>query len=275
MPFPLAPRVIYAINPLDEVICQFRFPTILKIDAEPPAAFQELIRADYPNYELKAGVKLPSGLPPELAQSIFADFPVAGQKSHAFGSRDGVWRLTLNRQTLGLACGEYERWEYFKSRLAGPFDALLHSYAPAYFTRIGLRYRNVVRRSELGSADAPWSEFLQPWASGVLGASGVGSETHGTQTLCVIHLPNAGQVQLRLALAVEERPAGNERTEREEVFMIDSDFFTDQETEPPHALDRLDAFHEQAGRLFRWCITDRLHAALRPGVVPALANPTG
>jgi uncharacterized protein (TIGR04255 family) len=263
--------VIYAVNPLDEVICQLRFPPILRIDAEPPAAFQELIRADYPNYELKAGVKLPPGIPSELAQSFAADFPLGGTKSHVFGSRDGVWKLTLNRQAMALTCGAYERWERFKERLAGGFDALMGSFAPAFFSRIGLRYRDVIRRSELGLQDVPWGQLLKPWVSGVLGASGVEAETYGTETVCGLQLPDTiGRVQLRFGIAIEERPADNERKEREEVFMIDSDFFEEKETEPPHVINRLNAFHEQAGRLFRWCIADRLHDALRPGPVPPL-----
>lgn len=263
MPFPPAPRVIYEINPLDEVVCQLRFPPILKIDAEPPAAFQELIRADYPTYEHKSAVKLPPGLPPNLV----ADFPLSGPKTHVFGTRDDVWRLSLTRQTIALTCGDYKQWERFKERLTGPFDALKRSYAPAYFSRIGLRYRDVFRPSDLGLQGVPWGELLQPWLCGVLGAGGVAQDTYGTETVCGINLPDGlGRVQLRFGLAIEARRADNE--EQEEVFLIDSDFFTDQETEPPHVIDRLDAFHEQAGRLFHWCITERLHAALRPGPVP-------
>ena len=38
------PRCIYRKNQLAEVICQLRFPEILKISAEAPVAFQEAIR---------------------------------------------------------------------------------------------------------------------------------------------------------------------------------------------------------------------------------------
>lgn len=44
-------RVIYAKRQLVEVICQLRFPEILKIDVSEPADFQERIRRDYPQYE--------------------------------------------------------------------------------------------------------------------------------------------------------------------------------------------------------------------------------
>ena len=57
MPFPDATRVIFDANPLDEVICQVKFPPILRIETD-PAAFQDQIRAEYPNYESKPTVKL-------------------------------------------------------------------------------------------------------------------------------------------------------------------------------------------------------------------------
>ena len=50
MPFPNVPRVTYRNNPLVQVICQLRFPPILKIDAEVPADFQESIRKDFPKF---------------------------------------------------------------------------------------------------------------------------------------------------------------------------------------------------------------------------------
>ena len=58
MPFPEVERVIYARNPLDQVVCQLRFPPILKIDAEIPAGFQDRVREDYPNFSETSGWQL-------------------------------------------------------------------------------------------------------------------------------------------------------------------------------------------------------------------------
>ena len=44
-------RCIYRSNPLIEVICQLRFPTILSISAREPADFQEGIRQHFPQYK--------------------------------------------------------------------------------------------------------------------------------------------------------------------------------------------------------------------------------
>lgn len=83
MPFPDVPRVIYEINPLDEVICQLRFPPVLKIDTEVPAGFQEQIRDDYPFYESKSPLRLPTGLPPNVAPTSVAEL-LGGTKEPRF-----------------------------------------------------------------------------------------------------------------------------------------------------------------------------------------------
>ena len=44
-------RKILRKTPLFEVICQLCFPEILIIQAQEPYAFQEAIRADYPQYK--------------------------------------------------------------------------------------------------------------------------------------------------------------------------------------------------------------------------------
>lgn len=272
MPFPDAPRVLYAINPLDEVVCEFRFPPILKIEAEPPAAFQELIRAEYPNYEFKQNLKLPPGIPQEIVRNFLLDMPIGGQKSHAFSSRDNIWKLTLNRQSLAMTCARYERWELFKERMARPFEALIQLYAPTFLSRLGLRYRDVIRRSRLGLSDVPWGQLLNPWLSGILGAPGMNGSVFGTQTVCGIQLPDEiGRVQLNYGIALEDRPGEDaSKTEREEVFLIDSDFSVEHEMELSDAFNRLNSLNRQSSLLFHWSITERLHAALQPVPIPPI-----
>ena len=50
MPFPEAERVVYRQNPLDRVVCQLKFPPILKIEREIPVEFQDRIRKDFPGF---------------------------------------------------------------------------------------------------------------------------------------------------------------------------------------------------------------------------------
>jgi len=66
--FPPSPRVIYQHAPLTQVICQLRFPLLLRIESEPPADFQERIRHLFPLLE-RIQQQIPE-LPPEIAQII-------------------------------------------------------------------------------------------------------------------------------------------------------------------------------------------------------------
>jgi uncharacterized protein (TIGR04255 family) len=59
MQFPDYERVIYERNPLNEVLCQLRFPSILKVTSQQPVEFQEVIRTDYPILNIKRPVELP------------------------------------------------------------------------------------------------------------------------------------------------------------------------------------------------------------------------
>src|SRR5713226_162290 len=64
MPFPDSQRVIYDRNPLEEVVCQVKFPPILKIDSAAPAAFQDEIRGTYPLLQEVPGILV--DLPAEI-----------------------------------------------------------------------------------------------------------------------------------------------------------------------------------------------------------------
>lgn len=264
MSFPDVPRVIYQINPLDEVICQLRYPAILKIDTEPPAAFQELIRADYPFYESKPPIRLPAGLSPNLAQMLVSDLPLGGLKSHEFTSKDRSWTVNLTREFLALTCRSYERWETFREQLGRLADALLTIYRPAALTRLGLRYRDVIYRSRLHLEETPWCELLQLGISGLLGLPDTAPFVRASASNFILDLPEVeAQVQVYAGLAMDART-------KETAFMIDADFFTEQQTELSDVFNRLNTLNRQAGKFFRWCITERLHHAMQPTVVDPL-----
>ena len=60
MPFPKKDRIIFTKNPLTDVICQLRFPSILKIDTEVPAKFQDKIRDVFPNFTESSAIITPA-----------------------------------------------------------------------------------------------------------------------------------------------------------------------------------------------------------------------
>ena len=260
MPFPQTPRVIYAKNPLQKVICQWRFPPILRIDSEIPSAFQEAIIAEYPLYvekpELQSDVRvaLMSDQAPDIARQLASTTLV---KNHEFSSEDGVWKVNLARTFLAITTTVYSRWEEFESKFRSSYEALLQIYTPPFFTRIGLRYIDVFQRSKLGLEQANWSELLQPYFLGLLSSS-VSNRVNSLENTYEVSLEDERSI-VRIATSFAQDASTQER-----CFLVDSDFYVPGKTLLEEAGKRLDFLHMQATRLIRWMITDKLHAAMEP-----------
>jgi uncharacterized protein (TIGR04255 family) len=257
MPFPESPRVIYDRNPLEEVICQLKFPTILRIESEPPAAFQEALRREYPL--LNENPAAVPDLPPGLSKIVAAELGgLVGARTYQFASADNLWRVTLRRDFVALSTRAYRRWEEFRARMQAASSALVSQYEPAFFARVGLRYRDVIKPSALGLSQVVWSDLLQPHILGELSSRDVGPSIRHAARDVLVALGGADrQVRIRHGLGLTNGG-------RELCYVIDSDFYCEGRTEVRDVYEILDFFNRQAGRLFRWCITPRLHELLGP-----------
>ncbi len=266
--FPDSSRVIYGKNPLVSVICQLRFAPILKIDASPPAEFQEHIRETFPLLKEKAvETDVPADLPEPLRNLLRDSLQKTNRRAYDFISEDETWTVSLTREFLALSTSQYARWEDFRSKLDQPFAALLAVYRPAFFTRIGLRYQNLIQRSNVDLEGVAWSELLKPQISGILSANNMGGTVAESHAQILIQLADdSGSVRIRHGIG---QNSDNETDE--ECYVIDSDFFTDEKTRTDDAANILDNFNRQSGRLFRWCIEERLHDAMDPSVVETAA----
>lgn len=265
MRFPNSARVVYGRTPLVEVICQLKFPPILKIDAEPPVAVQERLRAELPNYEkaelglLSASMTIADGQPVLTAQ------PTPDRRAeHTFLAPDGSSKVVVGRDFVALSTTAYARWETFQSSFAQALAAVTEAYAPHSFTRVGLRYQNVVRRDWMGVGGLPWSELLRPTLIGLL-AEPVGSP-----------LQPAAATREDVFLVETVDGPGNARVIHglveygsERGYLIDADFSVDGTFKPPVALALLEDLHTQSRDFFRLCVTDRLHEAMKPEAIDA------
>jgi uncharacterized protein (TIGR04255 family) len=251
------PRILYDKNPLELVICQLRFPPILKIETELPSAFQEAVRSQFPLFNDARQQVGFAGLPPELSKLLGAMLPTPVPRTYEFTSSDGAWQITLTRESLALTCRKYRRWEEFRSILANQLGALMKYYAPAFFNRIGLRYRDMICRSELGLADVSWNELLRADLAGEF-HSPIASNIKLASHQLVLSLSH-GKAQVLIQHGISPRT-----TDQEICYYIDNDFSTEQGSEPNDAMETLDYFSKHSWRLFRWCIGDRLHNAMGP-----------
>lgn len=258
MPFPESPRVIYQNNPLVEVICQIRFPTILEISAEEPAVFQKKIRSRYPLYiRDQGGISVPKEF-----ETLIASIPIPKPVellTHKFLTEESKRFISLARNFLAISEQQYRRWEEFRQEIQQAQAALEEIYQPAFYSRVGLRYQDVIDKEKLDLKHETWSSLLNPAFLGVLGASEVQNHIQHVHAEALIKVSEVkgGFLHLQHGLGMHSRAD-------HETYLIDADFFTEDKEETKHVSRILDIFNRLAGNFFRWAITPRLQEALNP-----------
>lgn len=253
MEFPDAKRVIYEKNPLVEVVCQLRFPRQLALAERLPAEFQARLGVAYPFVELRDVLQI------SLSQG--EDATPTRYPHYDFLPEDRSVRVTLTSEFIAVSTDSYDRWERFEAHLDSALRALIASYSVPFFSRIGLRYVDVISREQLEIPDKRWSDLIRRSALGLLAEDEVPvDDVVELVAATVVGLADGGKATLRTALGKHER------TGAETVFIIDSDFFADEVrvkgAEDAVAICR--RFNKVSGRAFRWLIRDELHERLGP-----------
>lgn len=262
MLFPESERVLYKVNPLAEVICQFRFPTILRIREGQLAGFQDRIRKDYPIYteqEPSIGGGVPPQLPKELAAIIGQMKISSGLVIHRFSTKDSQRFISLSDGFMALAETKYERWESFRKEVINAVSALKEVYEPAFYSRVGLRYRDIISRRSLRLTNVGWQDLLQPYIISELSDKDVSGAIARIRTQAVINISEIPDGQITLNHGLVKFPGSDE-----ECYTIDADFSVERKEGVDEPFKILDKFHGLAGQLFKWAITERLHNAMGP-----------
>lgn len=252
-------RCVYERNPLAEVICQLRFPEILSIQTELPAAFQEAIREDYPCYTSRVETPAPKIGPVSGQMAVQKQQPVT---NYQFASADGSWRINLTSRFISLSCSRYTRWEEFAHRLDKPLAAFIRIYHPAFFERVGLRYVNFVSRKDLGLEGTPFSELFAPCYLGPLAQEDVAEHA---ASRCSVDVEMALRGGCRLKLHAGPGLVKRQGISDQEVkFILDQDLFLADRLEIKLFTGALNTLHAQADSVFRGAITPLLHNAMDP-----------
>ena len=230
------PTVTYTNTPLVDVTCQLTFPQNLKISAAPPVGFQEKVKDLFPMFAL-----------------------TQDKTAYNFMSTDQRWQLVLGKGALTLVARQYDGWVDFSKYLQIAMSALEQEYPPQFILRVGLRFRNIIRKSALGVTDRDWSQLLHQKWTGDLVWTGTAGEMKATHSEVLMGL-NGGKdlVCIRHGLVPIAQPI------QEMGYLIDHDFFVDGEFALKNVPATLNDYHQSAQRFFKLWVTDTLHQAMKP-----------
>lgn len=252
-------RCRYGQPQLAEVICQLRFPEILSIQANLPAAFQDAIRDQFPVYLRRQELALPSVANLSGNLTLQKKEPVL---NHQFATPDGVWRVNLTSKFISLTCSRYICWEDFAQKLDKPLAAFIRLYKPAYFERIGLRYLNFISREALDLEETTFGELIKPNYLGLLGDEEV-TEAMSVRNGVDAELTLQDGVRLKLH-AGPGLVKQNGQQQKEVKFIFDQDLYIAGTVPVNHSASALQALHHHAFPIFRGAITELLHEAMEP-----------
>lgn len=260
--FSQEPRCLYRANQLGEVICQLRFPEILTIGVNPPAAFQEAIRSEFPQYSARKETPAPkiSGTPGNLS---LENQPAT--INYQFVSADGAWRVNLTSKFISLACSRYTCWEDFAKKLDKPLVAFIKTYKPAYFERVGLRYLNFISRKDLNLEDTPFRDLIHARYLGPLADEEM-NEAASSRCSIDAELSIRGGCRLKLH-AGPGLIKRNNQPDQEIKFIFDQDLFMPGNVPVNMSAGALQTLHSQAFSIFRGAISDTLHDAMEPEII--------
>lgn len=257
-------RVEYNPNPLVEVVAQLRFPKSLQIQNQLPFEFQNRIADQYPILEVQnEAVSFMVGSPVNTSQE---DLPT--NSIYHFLSTDKVWKISLSSDFVAISCTKYKDWESFKPKFIEGIGLIAEIYKIKFWTRLGLRYRDLIVREDIGISKMPWRDLISPHLLGFALADNIVKSSKIPEKDV---LEQQGFINLDLdncKLSLRHGLIKRHDKLNATGYLIDSDFYVDK-NEPEELKNNeisklLDKFHANARTIFRSCITSELHKALNP-----------
>lgn len=251
------PHCIYRNNQITQVVCQFRFPKILSIQANLPVDFQEAIRGRFPQFSSR------KELPPQQPTLIETLSGIKPEPitNYQFTSEDGAWRINLTGSFISLSTTHYHSWEEFAQRLDTPLAAFFNLYKPAYFERLGIRYVNAISRKQLGLEGTTFSQLIKPCYLGPMSEADVKENAVLKNSIDTLMTIPGGRVKIHAGPGLVRV---NGKSDPEVKFIFDQDLYLQGNIPLNTSLGTLDTLHAQAYNIFRNAITDQLHQSMEP-----------
>lgn len=251
--FPVVEDIHLGNAPLREVICQVKFPTILRIAHEEPADFQERIRERFPVLDIERQVIVETeGKKPEARADVRSlIFRFCDRKEE-----DATRTVSLAPDFYSLSVTAYQSWPHFADHLEYVAEAAQEVYKIPYATRIGLRYINVLDEAFSDSGDFGEvfdllrGELIAMLKTGVISAPDLA--IHRIRTAA-----NDGRFSFQYGLTHRGTPPKPQ-------FLLDFDYYAEGELELDDLISRCEGYHQHIYNAFRWCIAEGKLSIFQP-----------
>ena len=232
--------VTYQNNFITNAVCELRFPTLLGFDETALINVRKKLKRDYPLFEMGQSISVggPDGLNKET--------------HYYFYSKDRKWWVKFRSSAVTLETEDYKDFEDFSKRLEAVISASKDSIDTDFFTRVGLRYINLVpiKDNELSGWIRP--ELISSILTGALGTlRAIKSEVQGFIA--------DGFYSFRHGLRINEKETGDKSS-----YFLDFDYF-DENVEVGNAVDLVKKYNEVNFSFFQWCLAEKAVKELGPG----------
>jgi len=243
------PRRSYSRNPLSQVLCQIRFPTLQRFQ-EPGflGSVQEALSDRYPRSRQEQQIAMligPGGATPAPATTQF----------WRFEDPNADWSISFGADFLGVETRRYTRFEDLLERVTAVLPVAA-AVGVNWRERLGLRYVNQMRHEQAGSP-AAWRQLLQPKFLGMVGGDELGED--------VIHAIQ--EIRLREhdgVLVIRHGFVGREASNNDPFYLLDIDCADDssRELSMDDVAKQLWAYHDRVNGLFEMTLTDEMREHL-------------
>ncbi|MDY0961778.1 TIGR04255 family protein [Massilia sp. CFBP9026] len=225
----------YKRNFLKQAVCELRFPTLMELgESKPPAAVVHALRKEYPILELANEVTFGVGMSNE------------SNHIHTLRSSKMNWSVSIKQSALTIETTSYSEYTEMKARVLRVVQAAEKSIDTDFFTRIGLRYINVI---DVGSD--PSDGWINPsLVSPIREGAFINIQEFAGKLLL-----SAQDGGCLLQHGIRLKPAVNDAEVVPEYF-IDIDSFR-SEVPLNEVASALDSMHAQAFNLFDWCLGEK------------------
>jgi uncharacterized protein (TIGR04255 family) len=240
--FPVKQEIQLKKPPLNEVICQVKFPPILRISKETPVNFQEAIRSRFPELEIEQGVLLQLGISPASENPVMETAP----KIFRFKSSDSKSSVALAPDFFALSTNAYTHWGNFRNEFMFIEQAARNEFSFPYINRIGLRFINRFTRKNTGCKT--FFELLDLFRDELTCFIRSEAWTEPNNMISQIGLSdNKAKLNLGFGFAKEQK---------EQFILLDFDYFEDSQIEFKNLSEKIDQYHTKIYQAFRWCLKD-------------------